>query len=198
MLRILLDPGHINKPDHIHDRGAAHRGLEEVTLAIQYLTAADRRLRQLGHEVLLVAGPGTYPERITQAHRLGCDIYVQGHINAGLAGRAGDRGMAIYDHRSARGRALAGLVADSLGMVLPWPVTANEARPDDDGQPRDEDLTEAFGCIAAAYPLKPVALLLEPAFIDGALGLGWLSNRGNLDVLGAALAAGIHVWGSHA
>lgn len=195
MSRIMLDPGHINKPDRPGDRGAVHAGLEEADLASQYLAAADRRLRQLGHQVLLGGGPGTYAERVLMAHRLGCDLYVQGHVDAGLAGRtSGDRGTVIHDHRSRSGAALSEAVAFALGRVCPWVVRAAPARPDDDGQPRDEDLSEAFACISTAYALKPVALLLEPGFIDGPAGAPWLSQRANLLALGAALADGIHTW----
>lgn len=197
MSRIMLDAGHINKPSHPHDRGAIYAGREEAGIALAYLSSADAWLRALGHEVFVGAGPGIYAERIALASRLGCHVYVQGHVDAGLSGRPGDRGMVVRDHRSKKGAALAALVAAELGKVTPWPVRAAPSQPDDDGQPRDGDLSEAFACIEAAYSLKPVAILLEPAFIDGALGSAWLGDAANVRALGVALADGIHKWSTN-
>ena len=194
MSRIMLDAGHVNKPNRPHDRGAVYAGREEAGIALAYLLSADAWLRALGHEVFVGAGPGTYPERIALASRLGCHVYVQAHVDAGLAGRSGDRGTVIYDHRSKKGALLATFVAAEIGKITPWPVKAAASQPDDDGQPRDEDLSEAFGCISAAYALKPVAILLEPAFIDGALGSAWLAGAANVRAIGVALADGIHKW----
>ena len=196
-MRFMLDPGHLDKPDRPHDRGAAYADREEVEIVLAYLSSADRWLRALGHEVFVGAGPGAYPERIALASRLGCAVYVQGHVDAGLAGRPGDRGTVIYDHRSKKGASLASFVAVAMGKVTPWPVKAAPSQPDDDGQPRDEDLSEAFGCISAAYALKPVAILLEPGFIDGALGSAWLAEPANVRSVGVALADGIHKWVTH-
>lgn len=194
MSRIMLDAGHLNKPSHPHDRGAVYAGREEAGIALAYLSSADAWLRALGHEVFVGAGPGTYPERIALASRLGCHVYVQAHIDATPTPGTADRGTVIHDHRSKKGAALAASVAAELGKVTPWAVKVAAAQPDDDGQPRDEDLSEAFGCISAAYALKPVAILLEPAFIDGALGSAWLAGAANVRAIGVALADGIHKW----
>lgn len=191
-MRIALDVGHAGKTTHPGDRGAVNGGTEEVALVVRYLLAADRQLRELGHEVLLFGGLGSYADRIARCSSAGADVYVQGHIDAGLLGRTGDRGTSIYDHRSARGKALAESVATALGKVTPWPQKAAAGRPDDDGQARDEDLSEAWGCISACYALRPVGLLLEPGFIDGAAGAAWL--REHVESVGVALAAGIHAW----
>lgn len=197
MSRIMLDAGHVNKPDRPHDRGAVYAGREEAGIALAYLLSADAWLRALGHEVLLGAGPGTYPERIALASRVGCHVYVQAHIDATPTPGTADRGTVIHDHRSKKGAALAASVAAELGKVTPWAVKVAAAQPDDDGQPRDEDLTEAFGCISAAFLLKPVAILLEPGMINGIAGPKWLGDPANVRAVGVALADGIHKWSTH-
>ena len=189
---ICLDPGHLGKPTHPHDRGASWRGVEEASVATAYLLAADRHLRRLGHEVFLFPGLGSYSERIRRASEAGADVYVQGHADAGLAGHAGDRGTVVHDYRSTRGLALARSVAASLDLALPWDVRAAAGRPDDDGQARDEDYSEAYGCIAPCYALRPVGLLLEPGFLDGLLGAAWLPA--NPEAIGRAIAEGIDAW----
>jgi len=191
-LRVAIDVQHRGKPDRPADRGAVWRGVEEVDVTSSYGAALDHRLRQLGHTSLWL-GCGGYAERWALADQAGAHVYLACHLDAGLGGRPGDRGTVLYDHRSPGGRALAGLVAEALSEALPWPVTAAPCGPDDDGQPRDEDYSEAFACIRG---VRAVALVLEPGFLDGAAG-DWASPARRADLcqrIGDAVAQAIDRW----
>lgn len=191
---VALDFGHLNKTTNPADRGASWKDLVEAPMAARYLLATEGRLRALGYHVFFGLGPGSYTTRTQRAHDIGAAIYVQGHFNAGLGGKAGDYGLTVHDYRSAAGKALGASVALALGKAAPWDCKTLPGKPDDDGQARDEDLSEAYGCISACYLLKPVGLLIEPGFLDGALGVDWIP--GNLDAIGVAIADGIHEWAS--
>lgn len=192
---VILDIQHAGKPNHLADRGASWRGVEEVALTRRYAAEADHALRGLGHDVVVLSD-GLYSARWVRAHMLRGDAYVALHTDAGLAGRAPDRGTVISDYRSARGGKLAFAVAQVCTAALPWPVTPKAGRPDRDGQPRDEDLTEAYNCISGLYELRPVGITFEPGFIDGALGQDWLRNHA--EDVGTALAQGVHAWSTTA
>jgi hypothetical protein len=60
------------------------------------------------------------------------------------------------------------------------------------GKPRDQDFSEAYGCISPCFPLKPVGVLLEPGFLDGKIGEAWIPA--NLATIGESVADGIHAW----
>ena len=181
-MKVAISIDHAGKPHRPDDRGAVHAGVEEVTLTRGHLDACDRELRKLGHQVLPLSD-GAYSDRWKRADAWGADVYLSLHVDAG----GGNRGTVVHDHRSARGRALAVSVADQLARVVSWPVSAKPCRPDDDGEARDEDYSEAYSCIAG---VKAVALLLEPGFIDGA---GHLDQLHREDI-GRAYARGIDVW----
>lgn len=194
-MRIALDVQHAGKPDHPGDRGAHWLGVDEVDVTRAYAAEIDRELRRLGHTVHWL-GCGTYPSRWALSDSYGADVYLACHLDSGLAGRAGDRGLVLHDHRSTRGAALAGIVAPDLTKALGWPVKPSPCRPDDDGEPRDEDYSEPFACIRG---VKAVALVLEPGFIDGAKGAQlWtdpaLRHR-TCVVIGQAVAVAIDAWG---
>lgn len=194
-MRIALDVQHRGKPDHPADRGAHWRGVDEVDVSSAYALEIDRELRRLGHDVHWL-GCGGYAERWAISDARGADVYLACHLDAGLQGRAGDRGLVLHDYRSAKGAALAGAVAPELAKALGWPVKATPCRPDDDGEPRDEDYSEAFACIRG---VKAVALVLEPGFIDGLKGaMLWadpaLRHRTCI-AIGQAVARSIDAWG---
>jgi N-acetylmuramoyl-L-alanine amidase len=175
--------GHAGRPSRWADRGAAFEGREETSIVRAYLDAADRELRRLGHRCVLLSD-GEYSAQWKRADDYGADVYLAGHVNGG----GGDRGEVFYDHRSARGKALAESIAKALDEVCPWPVVAKPCRPDDDGEPRDEDYSEAFNCIKG---VRAVAVLIEAYFIDGPQRAWFLAN---LDAIGVAIARGIHTW----
>ncbi len=175
--------GHAGRPSRWSDRGAAFEGAEEVSVVRRYLDAFDREARSLGHTVVLLSD-GEYASQWARADLYKASVYLNCHVNAG----GGDRGELFYDHRSARGRALAESVAVELGAVVPWPCRARACRPDTNGIPRDGDYSEAFGCIAG---VKAVALCVEPYFLDGPRRAWFL---GQLDTVGRALARGVDAW----
>lgn len=185
---VFADIGHQNKPARLNDRGVVKGDLVEVEIANRYVRALDRELRRLGH-TCIVGGVGAYEERWAMADRLGADIYLQAHVNAG----GGDRGEVFWDYRSlGRGSVLAELIAEEMAERVPWPVIARRCHPDDDGEPRDEDYGEAFGCIKG---VKAVAVLTECYFVDGPQ-VGWFAGEEGVNACGIGIARGIHAWGS--
>jgi len=194
-VRVCIDVQHRGKPGSPDDRGAHWLGVDEVDVSALYAAETCRGLRRLGHEVHWL-GCGTYPERWALSDARGADVYLACHLDAGLGGRAGDRGLVLHDHRSTRGAALAAIVAPDLTKALGWPVKAAPCRPDDDGQARDEDYSEPYACIRG---VRAVALVLEPGFIDGVKGAQlWtdpaLRHR-TCAVIGQAVAVAIDAWG---
>ena len=194
-MRVALDVQHAGKPDHPGDRGAHWLGVGEADGPRAYAAEIDRERRRLGHMVHWPGG-GADAERWALSDARGADVYLACHLDAGLGGRAGDRGLVLHDHRSTRGAALAGIVAPDLAKALGWPVKAAPCRPDDDGEPRDEDYSEPYACIRG---VKAVALVLEPGFLDGAKGTQlWtdpaLRHR-TCVAIGQAVAVAIDAWG---
>ena len=194
-MRVALDVQHAGKPDHPGDRGAHWLGVDEVDVTRAYAAEIDRELRRLGHMVHWL-GCGTYAERWALSDARGADVYLACHLDAGLAGRAGDRGLVLHDYRSAKGAALADIVAPELAKALVWSVKATPCRPDDDGEPRDEDYSEGFACIRG---VKAVALVLEPGFLDGLYGSKlWTDSalrHRTCAAIGRAVARAIDTWG---
>jgi N-acetylmuramoyl-L-alanine amidase len=185
-LLVYADIGHQNKPQRINDRGVVRGSLVEVELATRYVRVLDRELRRLGH-TCIVGGVGRYEDRWAQADALGASVYLQAHVNAG----GGDRGEIFYDYRSrGRGSILAQQIAEEVGARVPWPVVAKNCHPDDDGEPRDEDYGEAFGCIKG---VRAVAVLTESYFIDGPQ-VGWFASDAGLEAVGVGIAQGLARW----
>jgi len=185
---VFADIGHQNKPARLNDRGVVRGDLVEVELANRYVRVLDRELRRLGH-TCIVGGVGSYEERWAMADRLGADIYLQAHVNAG----GGDRGEIFWDYRSrGRGSVLAERIAEEMVKLVPWPVRAHRCHPDDDGEARDEDYGEAFACIRG---VRAVAVLVESYFIDGPR-VDWFAGEEGVTACGIGIARGIHAWGS--
>jgi N-acetylmuramoyl-L-alanine amidase len=174
---ICLDIQHQGKPDHLRDRGAVNGSVEEVDLTRRYAAAADKELRRLGIDCILLSD-GRYSDRQKRADSYGCSAYIACHINAGLAGRAGDRSEVYYWPGSEKGQTLAAHVTGELAPLCPWPVRALAAETD-----------RVKGVMAGA---KAPALCFEPGFLDGLVGESWLPA--NAEKLGVALARGIAAW----
>ncbi len=183
MARVALTIGHAGRPSKAGDRGAAFGGREEVEVAARYVLAMDQELRRLGVECLPLMGGG-YAEHWALADGWGADVYLNCHVNAG----GGDYAAIFFDHRSAKGAALARAVAGEMTRALPWAARDIACRPDTNGAPRDGDFSEAFATIAG---VRAVALCLEPYFLDGPRRLAFL---GQLDSVGQAVARGIAAW----
>ena len=157
-MRIGITVGHTGRPHkQFKDLGAAKAPLVEVYVVRQYVAALERALHRLGCEVVVLSD-GEYSDQWKRVDSYNCDVYLNCHMNAG----GGDRGEFFYDHRSTRGKALAEKIVSELKTK--WPNRAVACRPDDDGEPRDEDYSEAYGCICG---VKAVALVVEGYFIDG-------------------------------
>lgn len=180
---VALDIQHAGKPGRWRDRGVARDGVEEVDLTRRYVAAADRELRRLGHDVVVLSD-GRYSDRWKRADDYGAGVYVACHVDAG----GGDRGTVFYDYRSTRGAELAEKVAGELGARFPWPMKARACRADDDGEPRDEDYTEPWNTIRG---VGAVALCLEPYFLDGPRAAEFI---GAVEDVGVRLARGIDAW----
>ncbi len=177
---IAITIGHAGRESRPADRGAVVEGIEEVSVVRQYTDALDRELRAFGHTVYLLSD-GPYSEQWKRADGYNAAIYLNCHVNAG----GGDRGEFFYDHRSQKGKALAEQLAREVQLALGWPCFAKPCRPDTNGQARDGDYSEAFGCISG---VKAVAICVEPYFLDG---LRRAQFRGGLASLAKAMAKAI-------
>lgn len=175
--------GHIGRPARPHDRGAVYEGIEESEVVTRYVLAMDAALRRLGHTSIPLMG-GSYADHWGIADSAGAHVYLQCHVNAGR----GDYGLLVHDHRSTRGRALATVVAERMSTATSWRWRVAAGRPDTDGQPRDEDFTEAYSTISG---VRAVALCVEPYFLDGPQRASMLDS---LDDLGLALAMAVDYW----
>jgi N-acetylmuramoyl-L-alanine amidase len=175
---VALDIQHQGKPDKMRDRGAVNGDVEEVDLTRRYAASADKTLRAIGIDCILLSD-GRYSDRQARADSYGASCYIACHINAGLSGRAGDRAEVYYWPGSTRGQALAAAIAVELGQVVPWPVRVLAAETD-----------RVRGVMAG---VKAPAICLEPGFIDGQQGAGWLPQHA--EAIGAALARAIKSWG---
>ena len=176
---VAISIDHAGKPSRLDDRGAAAGELQEVSLVRAYTDAIDHELRELGHQVVILSD-GEYRDRWKRADGYGADVYLACHMNA----CGGDYGLIVHDYRSLRGERLAEAIASEISD-LGWRCRSEPGRPDDDGQPRDEDYTEAWNCIAG---VKAVAVCVEPYFVDGPRARE-VAQR--YQEIGAAIARGI-------
>jgi N-acetylmuramoyl-L-alanine amidase len=186
--------GHAHAGDNA---GASYEGCQEVALVRIYVAALQVRLLTLGWRVE-VGDKSRYSADKARADEIGAAVYLNCHLNAGMSGRASQRGEIFYDYRSAakNGPALAAEVARQLDLAtLNMPVNlystiAKSCRPDTNGVPRDGDYSEAYGCIAG---VRAVAICTEPFFLDGG-GRDYLRLPSGLAQIGTAIADGVHAW----
>jgi hypothetical protein len=179
--------GQIRKPS---DQGAYSRLVErhESDMVLDYLAAAERKLRQLGINVINISD-GRYSERHARVLEYanmagGTSVYIAAHLNAGK----GDYGAAFYDHRSTMGKNCANFIADALVEECPELERAL-TRP---AQPNDWT-THAFNTIKGVFVGKPCGICFEPCFVDNEAHIPLLEPRG-LERIGDALALGINNW----
>lgn len=174
---IALSIDHAGKPNHPADRGAvAADGTTEVDLTRRYVAAADRELRRLGHDCIVLSD-GAYADRWKRADSYRADVYVACHVDAG----GGDRGTVYYDARSKRGAALAEAVASILSRTVPWPCKAAPCGPG----------SRPYTCIGG---VRAVALVLEPGYLDCPVEAHLRALLDDPEVIGVALARGIDAW----
>lgn len=180
---IAITIGHAGHPDSWGDRGACCVALEEVSIIREYVDALDKELRRLGYNVVILSD-GSYSDQWKRADDYGADLYLNCHSNSG----GGNHGLVLFDYRSKVGPGLAMVLAQMLEAAVYWECHSRSCHPDDDGQPRDEDYTEAWNCIAG---VKAVAVTVEPYFIDGPQVAWYLAHLWNV---GKGLAKGIDSW----
>ena len=179
-MRIVIDIQHGGKPSAPRDRGAPGQvpGLpHEVWSTRRYALALAEHLEAAGHEVFILSD-GEYQDRHARCNTLRPDLYLACHANAGIGGR-GDRGEVYHWPGSVKGIRAAEAIAAELDKVLPWKSKAVAA---------STDRTRA-----TVAGVSAPALLLEPGFLDGALGRTWL--RDEVEAIGAAIAKGVIAWG---
>jgi N-acetylmuramoyl-L-alanine amidase len=172
------------------DRGATFEGFYEIDGIRAYAAACAAQLRTLGWRVEV--REGKYATAKAEADALGAVVYLNAHINAGMSGRADQRGEIFYDYQSkaSNGLALAASIADKLDDWTPYHVYPKSCRPDSNGKPRDSDYQEAYGCIRG---VRAVAICSEPFFLDGAHREQLRSAEG-LARIGVSIADGIDAW----
>lgn len=190
MAVVVLDRQHVGVPSRRFADAGAWADLDsdgqrdvheqEALLTPRYILAAEERLRALGHDVVVISD-GQYAERHARAKAYRGTVYVACHLNAG----GGDYGLVCYDHRSTRGRELAGLIASALGQQCP------ELRRTIARAASETEWTNAYRCIAGVYDGTPTGICYEPAFLDTPAHRPLLTESG-LVRMGLALADGIH------
>lgn len=171
MPRVLISPGHYGKPTR--DAGAVGVLGEERLLVLRYAVPMALALEAFGWETFITAA-GTYIERQAEANRLGVDLFLAPHVNAG----GGNYGAVLFDDRSKVGPHLAQAIAGELGSMWPFPHKTWGVGPGDRG----------FGILDRT---KAVALILEPFFTDTKSHVSWAQDLG-LEALGEDYALAIH------
>lgn len=192
MALVWLDRQHVGKPDHDETGAWGDFDLngkpdvieQEAMLTAKYLLAAEIKLRELGHRVI-VSGDGRYADRHVRANAAKADVYIAAHVNAG----GGNYGLCLFDHRSTKGVLLAaritGRLMERCKPELKRAIAAATA-------PNNE-WKRGFATIAGVYTGTPVGICFEPCFIDTLEHRPLLGNDGVVRI-GYALAEGIHDW----
>jgi N-acetylmuramoyl-L-alanine amidase len=200
---VYLDRQHSGKPGRrARDTGASadldgdgvigvHE--QEALLTPRYLWACELALREAGHTVIPISD-GEYQDRFRRINSYAGtfpastpQIMIAGHINAGWRGMEGaGYGAIFYDYRSSSGAELASKIARELREAAPElnGVKCIQAKPDDWTR-------NAFATIQVQ---QPVALCLEPFFIDCPQHTKELATNAGLSRIGKAIAAGINSW----
>lgn len=176
----VIDTQHAGKPSpsERRDRGGQLGDRTEVWATRRYGLALAEALEAAGHEVVMISD-GAYPDRHARVNAMRPTAYLALHLDAGLAGR-GDRGAVFHWPGSAKGLPLARSIAASVSVVTPWEVSARSADP--------KVYENARACMAG---VQCPGLVLEPGFMDGAIGRTWLLDENNLARLGRAIAGGL-------
>lgn len=174
---VALDIQHAGKPGAWRDRGAVWDGVEEVDLTRAYAFAAEHVLRRRGVDVVVLSD-GEYSTRWSRTNMYDPACYIACHANAGLGGRAGQRGEVYHWPGSSQGMPLAAEIAGRMTRL--WPTRALAASTD-----RVQNTIRG---------VQAPAICFEPAFLDaGDNGARWLVAHA--DDIGTALAEGILAWG---
>jgi len=197
---VYLDRQHSGKPGRkARDTGAAADldgdgviGLheQEALLTPRYLWACELALRAAGHTVIPISD-GEYQDRFRRINAYAGSfpastpqIMIAAHLNAGWNNQPGaGYGAIFYDHRSRSGPELASRIARQLRQVAPElnGVKCIAAKPDDWTR-------NAFATIQVT---QPIAVCVEPFFLDCPSHTRDLATPEGLNAIGRAIAAGI-------
>jgi N-acetylmuramoyl-L-alanine amidase len=191
----ILDRQHVGDPNNLKNTGASgdldQNGRVDIAeregmLTALYGLALEQRLRELGHDVILIAD-GRYSERHARANAYakgypGKVAYLALHLNAG----GGAYGCFLHDHRSTGGKRLANIAAQWIRGALPELAQVHAF-----GAAPGEPWGRAFSTISGVYEGRAVGLCVEPCFLDGPHAASLLSSSG-LRRIGSALADAVH------
>lgn len=194
---VCLSRDHVGKPDKLKDTGASadldHNGKvsvaeQEAILTAQYILAAEIRMRELGHDVIVISD-GRYSDRHTRVNGYakvypGKVAYVACHLNAG----GGAYGSCFFDERSKAGPLLATAVANKLRAAFSELASVKVF-----GAAPGGTWANAYATISGVYDGRAVGVCFEPCFMDGPHATELLSTNG-LTRIGGALADGLHSW----
>jgi hypothetical protein len=183
MARVILSRGHVGTGGR---PGASFAGFDEVVGSRKYMAALEDTLRAAGHEVITMAG-FPYRTRHRRAVDLRADVYLACHCNATGTDRDLNTEPAEalfgYDHRSRKGARLAALVADEVEDVKGVDSRVFKSSP--------EDWTAGmYSVISGVYDGRPVALCLEPLYVDRVADEVWRTDEGLADI-GCAIGRGV-------
>lgn len=188
-----LIAGHIGKPQTQEDFGVSVPDGTEVEREglhiLPYMLAAQRRLIGLGHRCVLLTY-ASYNDRTAWFHENLGDVLVHCHLNGGK----GNYGSVYHDRRSTLGRRLAESIR-TQGQRLVELTDFRSFQAYDDRTPdvKKPWLYRSYSCISSAFPLRPVAVLYEPFFLDQPDHQGLLTPEGALRV-GEVLADGVSAY----
>lgn len=190
MALVALDRQHVGKPHKPGDLGAVCKSREswEAYLTADYLLAAEKELRRLGHDVLPMSD-GSYSARHKRfnayaARYMGPSCYIAAHCNAG----GGDYGAAFFDSRSQLGERLSVRLKTEFNDELPeiGRFRIIKSRPGD-------WTAHAFNTISGVWEGPACGICLEPVFLDCDRHADLLDAAG-LRRIGISLARAIDAW----
>ena len=185
-----IDVQHTGKPKRPTDMGAAIGEAvdeREAYWTSLYAFFMEMSLRSKGYKVMRLSD-GSYKsrhDRVNYYEDRNNDskdsIYISCHLNAG----GGGYGAFFYDFRSTKGSVLADCLA-STTESLPHISTVKKIS----ASPSDwtKNAYHTFKGVS-----KPVAICAEPIFIDNSEHQHYLDIE-QIQILGQAMADGIHLW----
>ena len=190
MALVALDRQHVGKPGKPGDLGAEckPRFSWEAYLTAEYLLAAEKELRRLGHDVIPISD-GRNRDRHERFNNyasryMGPSCYIAAHFNAG----GGDYGASFFDARSSLGERLAVRIKTEFNKEMPdlGRFRIIKSRPSD-------WTSNAFATIKGVWTGPACGICFEPAFLDNPWHVKLLDSDG-LQLMGRTLARAIDEW----
>ena len=190
MALVALDRQHVGKPGKPGDLGAKCKfwSTHEAYMTAEYLLAAEKELRRLGHDVIPISD-GRYSDRHERFNNyasryMGPSCYIAAHFNAG----GGDYGASFFDARSSLGERLAVRIKTEFNKEMPdlGRFRIIKSRPSD-------WTSNAFATIKGVWTGPACGICFEPAFLDNPWHVKLLDSDG-LQLMGRTLARAIDEW----